>query len=243
MSAPNVDLVLVLDASKSMGPCFEGVRQHLTKLLQPLQGYAGTVRFGLLALNSMKRDGQVAYNVVGVNGPCWQEVYAHQPAGLFTSDPTAISSTLSAITPQGNEHTLLALDFALDFPFGPAKQTRRVIALLSDECIEGGVEGSAPCAMIPSLVEKLNQRHVKLFMALPNSPAAEALEAANGCEFESIQGGDGLASLDFSRLFQQMGKSISGTTLQTVAEPPFQKALFGQDKWSETDTNDWNTDD
>lgn len=242
MAALNVDVVLVIDASDSMKPCFDGVRKHLNSLVQPLQGNAARVRFGLVALNALREQGQIGYHLKMLGGASWDKFYATQPpTGLFTEKTAEVLQALQGIHLQGNEHTLMALDFALDHPFGAVHNTRRVVVLLSDETIETGVEGLAACQKIPALVEKLNQRRVKLFMALPVSDAAEQLEAANGCEFEAVQGGGGLAGVDFSRLFQQMGKSISVSATQSSGEATYQRALFGQDRWESVNTNGWST--
>jgi hypothetical protein len=139
--------------------------------------------------------------------------------------------TLSGIVPTGDEHSLLGLDFALDFPFGRLSDTRRVISVFSDEKIEDGAITPDELAKIPNLIEKIQARRVKLFATLPRSPAAEQLSEIGGSEFEEVNGGDGLKSVDFKKLLSQMGKSVSIFSLQATSEPPYQKAIFGQDKW------------
>jgi hypothetical protein len=49
MKPQNVDLVLLVDASESMKPCFTQLREHLKDLLYPLQPANFKVRFGLVA--------------------------------------------------------------------------------------------------------------------------------------------------------------------------------------------------
>jgi hypothetical protein len=44
MPAQNVDLVFVIDSSESMQPCFDALRTHLDKIIQPMQGYVSKVR-------------------------------------------------------------------------------------------------------------------------------------------------------------------------------------------------------
>ena len=150
-------------------------------------------------------------------------------AGPFlTEDEETVGRALRAVSVTGDEDSLLALDVALDFPFGPLQTTKRVIALLSDERLEGG---SSDLTRIPDVIEKLMARRVKLFMALPDSNAARELEQADGCEFEAVDGGNGLSHVDFARLFDQMGKSISASTLQHAGADSYRRALFGQDRW------------
>jgi len=49
MPAKNVDLVILVDSSESMRPCFSQLREHLKDLLVPLQQANFNVRFGLVA--------------------------------------------------------------------------------------------------------------------------------------------------------------------------------------------------
>lgn len=58
------------------------------------------------------------------------------------------------------------------------------------------------------------------------------MASVDRAEVELVGGqGGGLAEVDFKQLFAQMGKSISGSSLQLSAEPSYQRALFGQDQW------------
>ena len=237
MKAQNVDLVLVVDASDSMGPCFGQMRQHLTDLLAPLQQANFRVRFGLVAYAAGKdRSGAVYdHTFVGGSGPeLLQRLYSPQvrPEDYFVSDPGVIGRVLGALKPQGNEDTLLALDIAADFPFGLTENTRRVIALFSDEKLEDGIGGEAPMAKISELIEKLQQRRIQLFVSAPLSPGLEQLAAVDRAEIEPVDGGDGLKSVNFKKLLAQMGKSISMSSLQMGREPAWKKAIFGQDRWS-----------
>jgi len=236
-----VDLVLLVDSSQSMSPCFAGLQQHLADLLAPLHQVNFKVRFGLVAYNT-SRDGQnVIYSFTFVNGDGLQKIrrlYSSQASAddFFTEDGAWIAGVLGNLVPRGDEDTLLALDVAADFPFGPLDSTRRVIALFTDEKLETGILGKAPIAKIPELIEKLQQRRIQLFIAAPLSPGLEQLAAVDRAEVEAIEGGDGLKSLDFAKLLAQMGKSISVASLQTGAEPAWKKALFGQDRFGASDS-------
>jgi hypothetical protein len=131
----------------------------------------------------------------------------------------------------GNEDNLLALDIALDHPFGPTSTTKRVVALFADEILEDGVEGHAGVARLPELIEKIHRRRVKLFCALPYSDAAQQLSEANGSEIEALDRHDGFTTLDFRALLAQMGKSISVSAMQGGSTEEPTSALFGQDRW------------
>ena len=68
MSTPNVDVVLVIDASDSMRPCIDQLRRHLRELLKPMQGFVGKVRFGLVALSASISSDGVVYKVQTLAG-------------------------------------------------------------------------------------------------------------------------------------------------------------------------------
>ncbi|HNU11697.1 MAG TPA: hypothetical protein PKJ45_10120 [Rubrivivax sp.] len=240
MAAPNVDLVLVIDASASMKPCFDGLRQHLTKVLQPLQGHVSNVEFCVLAQSVGQRGRQLVHDhrFLGCSGSEALDLLYRSPASqgaprsrFFSGDPQKVSAFLAGLRPDGNEDLLLALDLAADLPFGSAGNTCRIIALFSDEPIEDGAVESGRLEKIPDLIDKLQQRRIKLFAAIPESPAALELSQANRSEIEFVEGGDGLSGVDFGLLLSQMGKSISVMSLQSTGETPYKRALFGQDRW------------
>jgi len=237
MKPQNVDLVLLVDASESMKPCFTQLREHLKDLLYPLQQANFKVRFGIVAYAAAPAPGGPVYDhtfIGGSGSDILNRLYSASPSttDFFTSDPSAVAKALMGLEAQGNEDTLLALDIAADFPFGPVESTRRVLALFTDEILEKGVSEEAPLAKIPELIQKLTSRRLQLFASAPLSPALEMLGSVDRAEIEPVDGGDGLKTVDFKKLLAQMGKSISISSLQMGKEPAWQKALYGQDKWS-----------
>ena len=235
MKPQNVDLVLVVDASESMKPCFSQLKQHLNDLLYPLQQANFKVRFGLVAYAAAPTASGPVYDhtFIGGSGPeMIKKIYSPSPsaADFFTHDPTVVARVLAGLEAQGNEDTLLALDIAADLPFGSAETTQRVIAVFTDEPLENGVSGETPVAKIPELRQKLTQRKIMLFVSAPSSPAFYMLGKLGKAQFEEVDGGDGLKNVDFKKLLAQMAKSISVSSLQEGKEPAWQKALFGQDK-------------
>jgi hypothetical protein len=235
MKAQDVDLVVVVDASDSMGPCFGQLRQHLNDLLYPLQQAQFRVRFGLVAYAAGRdRAGPVYdHTFIGGSGPALvQKLYSAQvrTEDYFTSDPSVLTRVVGGLKPQGNEDTLVALDIAADLPFGPVETTRRVIAVFTDEKLEDGIAGEESLAKLPQLIEKLMQRRIQLFVSAPLSQGLEQLAAVDRAEIEAVDGGDGLTSVDFKKLLAQMGKSISVASLQLGREPKWTRALFGQDR-------------
>lgn len=245
MPSPNVDLIFVLDASASMSPCFEQVKRHLQDVIKPMQGHVAKINFALIAAAASKNGSGVLYNVFslleGDQGMGLVEML-YKAGGdpvtargqLFTQDPDRLLRRLGQIEAKGDEDMLMALDFALDMPFGPVSNTKRVVAIFSDEPFESGVMGDGSNQKLPSLIDKIQARHVQLFAAIPDGPGASQLASVDRAEIELVGGqGSGLAEVDFRQLFAQMGKSISGSSLQLTSEPPYQKALFEQDTWIE----------
>ena len=235
MKLQNVDLVLLVDSSESMRPCFAQLREHLKDLLHPLQQANFKVRFGLVAYAAgHDRSGPIYdHTFIGGSGPeMIRKLYDPQVSAndFFTSDPTVVSRVLSGLEAQGNEDTLLALDIAADFPFGPPDSTRRVVAVFTDEPLEAGVSEMQPVAKLPELIQKLALRRIQLFASAPFSGALEQLGSLDRAEIETVDGGDGLKSVDFKKLLAQMGKSISVSSLQAGPEKPWKKAIFGQDR-------------
>ena len=229
MKPNTVEVVFVVDASESMRPCFEGLARNLDQIVRPLQGFNFKVRLGLVAMSLGRNDtgGRIVRTVTlaGDEAP----IYQASPS-LFTEDGSAFSVKLRELMLEGDENHLIALDCALDFPFGPMATTRRVVALFSDERIEDGLITQDEAAKVGDLVAKIMARRIQFFAALPSSPLLEQLATADCCQIEPVQGGDGLASVNFNKLLAQMAKSISGTSMQG-AEENFTKALFGQDAW------------
>jgi hypothetical protein len=245
--SPTVDLVFVIDASASMAPCFDQVRRHLRDVITPLQGHVSHVNFALVAAAASRNGDGILYKTCSLlDADHGRELvsllYAPgaDPAAarerFFTSDPDRLTRRLDQLTAEGDEDMLVALDIALDLPFGPVASTKRVVALFSDEPFEDGVSGSGSNARLPDLIEKIQRRHVHLFAAVPDGPAATQLAAIDRAEIELVgTEGRGLAEVDFGQLFSQMGRSISVSSVQLTSEPAFRRALFGQDQWGAAD--------
>ena len=235
MKPTTVELVFVLDASESMRPCFEGLANNLQQVVNPLQSLGLKVRLGFIAMRVGKMaDGRGVFHTTTIKGQNDFASIVSGALGLFTEDNVVFSSKMRALELGGDENQLLALDCALDFPFGPMVNTRRVVAMFSDETIEDGFSGAADVEKIPAIVTKIMARRIQFFAALPSSPALEALGSADCAQIEPVPGGEGLASVNFSKLLGQMAKSISCASLQAGPEN-YQKGLFGQYEWGLTD--------
>lgn len=235
MKQKNVDIVFAIDISESMRPCIDGLSKNLDKIIAPFQGYEFNVRFGLLGYSVGKglNEGFVA-NVITLAGGLFS---IYKPQGqegeLFTDNPKLFSENIKNLGQllRGDENHLFALDSAFDFPFGPVSNTRRVVCLFSDESIEDGFLGDwDPKLIVSKLCKKAMARRIMLYMALPESSLLDELSAIPNSHIEAVKGGDGLASIDFCKLLNQMGKSISVTSLQGY-ESDYEKAIHGQKDW------------
>jgi hypothetical protein len=234
MGAQEVDLVLAVDCSQSMAPCFQGLVSHLGGLLQPLESSDFEVRIGVIAMAAYRtKQHGLCYPMYGLslrNLDFLTTLYGQaNSSALFTTSSTKVVECLKSVPVEGDEDLLMLLDSAADFPFGPSHTTRRVVAMFSDEPIEDGLASQTAIARIGEIGQKYMTRRIKLFAALPHSPAADQLAALDGSEVECISGGDGLTSVDFRKLFAAMAKSISVFSTQGGGEASYKRALFGQD--------------
>ena len=236
MAIPNVDLVLVIDTSLSMEPCIHALREHLKAVIKPLQGYVSNIRFGLVGISVAPTDeGSALYRMTSIAervnplDALYLEVQKHAQTNLFTEDPDVMIHALDRLKPYGDERMLFALDVALDMPFGPLASTKRVIAMFTDEPLETNIRNDNET--IPALIEKIQSRHVQLFCAMPDGEGTQLLSEADRSEIELVEDGGGLADVDFGKLLQQMGKSISNSVLQMATTENYQRALFGQDQF------------
>ena len=235
MPAQNVEIVFVIDTSDSMQPYINALKKNLERLILPLQQSGLNVRFGLV---SHSVTGKGIYSIAFLK-PCTatslKKFYSGQYNidDFFTGDTKKFLNILDSLSTRGDEDTPLALDFALDFPFGPLSSTRRVVAFFSDERIEDGEMAPGWQSIIPKLVDKAMARKIMLFGYIPESPAALQLSEAERSEMMFWDCRD-INQIDFAKLLSGMGKSISLSTIQATNEPSYSKALFGQDKWVDT---------
>ena len=241
------DIVFCIDASGSMKPCIDAVRDNIEKLLEGLETDVQTtwdVRFDFLAFHDSK-DGVHNYQSVALPTiPLFDAIYKNGDRGkLFTKDLAAFKEGLRRIKVEGEEEQLLALDIAMDYPWRPSDGCHRVVVLLTDEPVETGVAVDAQKAKIDQLIEKVMDKRIKLFIVAPESDGFYRLSAADRCEYDD-SGAErgGLKNVDFSKMMAAIGKSVS--VAQTYAgansEP---RPSYDQASWSETSGSvDWGSD-
>ncbi len=240
------DIVFCIDASGSMSPTFRGVRDHVLELLESLRAdpqRSWDVRFDFLAFNTAfnceGKDG-MTFKTVGkknidvINGLYHGRYDANgSTSGFFTSDVNAFKSALGGVTCQGDEMTAVALDMAADFPFRDASSCHRVIILLTDETMEDGMNTEKAEGKLLELARKLQDRRIALYMVTPQSDMYDTLSQIDKCEWTVVTGSsDGLKTVDFGKLMQSIGKSVSVSQITTAgAIDP--KPLFNEARWTD----------
>jgi hypothetical protein len=238
------DVIFCLDASGSMGPCFDALRKHIQSFVKGLESGVQSrwdLRLGLLAYQAGDSAGGGIFGFQGLVDSGMQLVTSlYQPKGAqsgvryFTSDIGQFVSALENVLVRGDEATFIALDTALDFPWRDGAHCHRVVIVMTDEALETGIQVAAQTAKIDDLIEKLHALRVKLFLVGPESEAYQSLCEADRSEFQVLQDAhDGLENADFKQILAEIGKSVSVSALQEPATPvKARRALFGQDKWT-----------
>ncbi|MFO0954022.1 MAG: hypothetical protein U0835_23285 [Isosphaeraceae bacterium] len=238
-----VDIVFLLDASDSMRPCIEGVRQHLGDFIRGLES-GGQQRMdyrldflahccdqsgGPFMLRSLRHTGADILPALYRPG---------KPHTFFTTSAEELRLALQQVQVAGDEATLVALDFALDFPWRPRSTCHRVVICLTDEPLETGALVAEQRARLSQIIDKIQALGVMLFLVGPPSDAYSVLAEADKSEYQEIDAtGDGLRTVDFGKVLAFIGKTISMASQTAGEERGVQRALFGQDSWGATDAS------
>lgn len=233
----NIDIVFVVDASGSMSPCIRGIVANVNGLLDQLVECGFHVRLEVV-IHNVSDEHSFVLDSMHMSGPALLDgLYRGKMGRFFTEDVETFKARLSCVNAEGEKDMLMALDSALDYPFGALETTRRVVVLLSDEPFETNYNFESLARDYAERAErmilKICARHVWLFMVMPESEIAYMLSEANGSAYEiPCHSGDGLSSFDFGRFFSCLCRAISKITSRQVVqmskERPFEKSLFGQ---------------
>ena len=236
-----VDVVFCLDASGSMAPCIDAVRTNLDVFLNALAGDANRkidCRIDFLVHCCGEDGGLIRSMSLKTSGVDLIKALYGQPTKpdlFFTTDRDAVRKALKTVDVYGDEAMLIALDIALDYPWRAQAGCHRVVVMLTDEPLEANAIWQAQQAKLDALIEKIQKLGVKLYIVGPSSPGLETLSEADKCIYQkSSQSYDGLGAIDFSKVLQQIGKSVSVSVLQGRPEAGVKRALFGQDQWVES---------
>lgn len=243
------DIVFCMDASGSMSPTFEGVRDHVFELLESLKAdvqRSWNVRFDFLAYNTAYDcDGKagMTFKTVGkTNMEVLDGLYRSSydsnggsSSGFFTSDVDRFRAALSEVSCDGDEATAVALDMAADFPFRDATTCHRVIILLTDEEMETGTSVQESDSKLVALARKIQDRRIVLYMITPQSDMYDTLSQIDKCEWTVVNDeSNGLSNVDFGKLMQSIGKSVSVSQTSTSSSIG-PKPLFNEDGWTGDD--------
>jgi len=239
------DVIFCLDASGSMGPCFEELKDTVQNFVKGLESglqVTWDVRFDFLAYQAGEVEGRGVFEFRTLKIPHGMEVLkalyhgsGQQGGGsFFTSSIPEFCEGLKKVNVGGDEASFIALDTALDFPWRPDNACHRVVILMTDEELETGVLVDQQKAKIPELISKLTALRVKLYLVGPSSSSFAELCSADKCEYMEVSDGhDGLKNADFAELMSDIGKSVSvsASSLQMAPTIPPPKGLFGQPSW------------
>ena len=177
--------------------------------------------------DSVNEGSFAAHSLYNVN--LLSALYPSPQGEFFTSDVNLFQEKISHIQVKENETPLMALDCALDFPWKKDKTTRRIIVLLTDEPVEGGNRLEESMRLLPKIIEKIHQLSAIVYIISPDSEGFEDLGAADKADWEVVEGGDGLASVNFTKLMEGIAKTISASQTPLGAPPPtLKRALFNQ---------------
>ena len=251
------DVLFVIDASDSMKPCFDRLRENIKKFVEPFkeEGFE-SLRLGLLAYNAGPSNGQWVYRHTFVNGDAPENMnilYGEDDDAkdtLFTRsgdgfvDVETFCNRLDQIQCCADENTPLALDCAADFPFEPIGTTRRIIVLFTDEKLEDGVLREEAlgdnCSTLEKIMDKISrERHISLYYFGPQCEGAEIMSEYSRVfvnfvkEYKEREDGEDIwAEINFEEILTSMAKNISRSVLQVIDEGDYAKAVFGQDQWN-----------
>lgn len=243
------DIVFCMDASGSMEPSFRGVRDHVLDLLQSIREdlqRSWDIRFDFLAYKqSYEVDGKAAMSFQSVNKSnktLLDAIYnsAYDPnggssSGLFTSDVEAFRSAVGAVDCEGEEASAVALDIASDFPFRAAETCHRVIILLTDEPLETGSCKRGSMENWDALLQKLQRKGILLYAVTPAGPAYDSLSSMDKCDWTEVgDQGRGLSNVDFKKLLEAIGKSVSASQTERAGTGAPQP-VFNVTSWREAE--------
>ena len=234
------DIVFCIDVSGSMEPTIKGVKSHVKELVKSLEAdlqQKWDVRVDFLAysisdgfrLETMNCKGKDVLDAVYKDS----ETADLQSEGtLFTRDIDRFCDALDRIECYGDESTIPAVDIAADFPFRDASTCHRAIVLLTDEAVATGVYSADSEDNVLDLAQKLQDKRIALYMTTPDCPVYDKLSQADRCEW-NVDSSNGLKDVNFNKLMQSIGKSISvSQTSQTDGQKRDKpRPLFNESKW------------
>lgn len=204
------DIVFSLDASFSMGPVIQGLMATIRSFVEglPAQGTQLHARIGFIA-NKWRAKAGIEFIVK-----------------RFTESPDEFIAALSRVSPSGNEATLPAIDWALDFPWRP--DAHKFVIHFTDETVENGWNPQESAAKLPELQQKIRNLGCRLLVVGRPCPEFSLLSSFERCLQIEIRKKEDLAGDHFTDLMSRLQKKVStGTLGMRSAQRPVKKDLFG----------------
>lgn len=235
------DVVFCLDASTSMKPVADATRQNIVSFAEGLRSEgqdSWDLRLDFFAHATSNTSKGLVFRAATVRSSNGYSVtYDANARGHFTSDINEFRAALGRVVCGGDETSLVALDTCLDFPWRKVPHIHRVVVMLTDEPMETGLMIEEQRSRIPELVAKIHDLGVVLFIVGPQSTGFESLAMANRCTYDVVPRDRGLSKVDFHKVLNQIGRSVSASRAQTVFRDA-KRALFGQDQLVVTVNNE-----
>jgi hypothetical protein len=133
----------------------------------------------------------------------------------FTRDLQAFRQALAKVESGGNEFTLPALDWSLDFEW--RKPCTRVVVLFTDEPLETGHDPVRQRSKLSELQAKIRDLRVMVFFVGPACPEYESFNAQPRCVFQPIERHSDFFTIGFDKVLERIGKTVSASLGQQVA--------------------------
>ncbi len=186
------DVVFVLDASYSMRPILEAVKDHIDTFVAGVQSGQQKIDLRLGLVVHPTDDAPV-------------EVYP------FTDDIATFRANLAAVELSGDEFTLPAIDAALDMPW--RQRSRRFVIVFTDEPVRGGHDYKFQLSKFDDLKKKFSMLNIHGYIIAPRCKHYDSFSNVPKVERITMDRKE-LNSYDFSNLLSSMGKTVSSTQEQ-----------------------------
>jgi len=197
------DIVFCIDATGSMEPCIEGVKTGVQNFVSGLQSDAQKPidwRAKIFAFRDLK------------NGEPFE---IHE----FTDDKGEFANQVSTLSATGGDdldESVLDAIFVAATKSEWRENCHRVVVVLTDADSHPEMEASTvEAGQATDVDEVFNQvvaNKVQLYIVGPKSAVYDSLSVANDAVFEEVDtSGDGLKTVDFTELMENIGKTVSAS--------------------------------
>ncbi|MBI5409174.1 MAG: VWA domain-containing protein [Nitrospirae bacterium] len=200
------DIVFCVDASGSMSPCIDGLKDHIASFLEGISSNKNLEsvdwRLGFLAHDS-------------------ETFYVKE----FVNDINDFKTALKGVTTGGDEFTLPALDWCVDFPW--RENSQRVVVLFTDETLETGADPGRQRSRLRELTEKIMGLRVMVYFVGPDCPEYKSIADLPRCYFNPVDAHSGFFKTGFEKVLERIGKTLSGSlTPGQTPSASFRKDIY-----------------